>query len=45
MYNRLVEANMSKDKEILEEIRGLIREFRDMWKEAIKSARTQGTLR
>ena len=33
--NRLVEANISKDKEILLEVNGLIKELRDTWKEAM----------
>lgn len=36
MHTRLLEANVKKDKEILAEIRDLIREFRDMWKDAMK---------
>jgi flagellar protein FliS len=36
IYRRLVEANIHKDKEILEEATGLIRDMRDTWKEAIK---------
>ena len=36
MYRRLVEANYTKDIEIITEVRGLIREFRDTWKEAMK---------
>lgn len=40
MYNyinqRLIEANMSKDKEVLEEVLGFLRELRDTWKEAMK---------
>ncbi len=39
MYRRLVDANMQKSVEILEEVRDLIRGFRDMWKEAMKLAR------
>ena len=35
MYRRLVEANAAKDIEILEEVLGLLREFRDTWKEAM----------
>ena len=41
MYRRLVDANFSKDVEILCEVRDLLREFRDMWKEAMKAARQQ----
>lgn len=32
----LVEANMNKDKNKLEEALGLIREFRDLWKEVMR---------
>lgn len=33
IYQRLIEANISKEKEILEEILGHLRTLRDMWKE------------
>ena len=36
MYRRLVDANFEKDASIVEEVRDLIREFRDTWKEAMK---------
>jgi len=39
MHRRLVEANMRKDLEILNEILGMFREFRDTWKEAMKLAK------
>jgi len=39
MNSRLVEANISKDAEIIEEIIGLLREFRDTWKEAMDIAK------
>ncbi|GKX28475.1 flagellar export chaperone FliS [Vallitalea longa] len=43
MYNyineRLIEANVNKDKEVLEEVLGLLRELRDTWKEAMKLAK------
>lgn len=39
IYSRLVEANIKKDKEILEEALGHIRTMRDTWKEVMK--RTQ----
>lgn len=35
MHERLIEANMKKDVEILEEVIGYLREFRDTWKEAM----------
>jgi flagellar protein FliS len=41
MYRRLVEANMNKDPEILEEVLGMLRELRDTWKDAMKLARQQ----
>ena len=44
MHRRLIEANMAKDKEILMEVRDLTRDFRDMWKQAMKSAREQATV-
>ncbi|MCL2664105.1 MAG: flagellar export chaperone FliS [Defluviitaleaceae bacterium] len=39
MYGRLVDANIAKDAAIVEEVRDLIREFRDTWKEAVKISR------
>ena len=39
LYRRLVEANISKDIEILEEVRDFLRQFRDMWKEAMVLAK------
>lgn len=39
IYRRLVEANIKKDKDILEEALGFIREMRDTWKEVMKAAR------
>ncbi|WP_341875736.1 flagellar export chaperone FliS [Defluviitalea saccharophila] len=41
IYRRLVEANIKKDKVILEEVYELIKELRDTWKEAMKLAKTQ----
>jgi len=35
---RLLEANLSKDKEILEECAGHMRTMRDTWKEVMKAA-------
>ncbi|MCT4686253.1 flagellar export chaperone FliS [Vallitalea sp.] len=37
--DRLVEANITKDKEVLEEVLSLLRELRDTWKEAMKIAK------
>lgn len=39
MYRRLVDANFGKSTEILDEVLGLLREFRDTWKEAMKLAK------
>lgn len=39
MLRRLVEANMKKDTEILNEISGILFELRDTWNEAMKKAK------
>ena len=39
IMGRLREANMTKDKEILEEVNGHIRTMRDTWKEVMKLAK------
>ena len=39
---RLVEANIKKDKEILEEVNTHLRSMRDTWKEVMKKNREQG---
>ena len=41
MHRRMVDANVSKDKDldILNEVLGMFREFRDTWKEAMKLAK------
>ena len=39
IYRRLVEANIKKDPEILEEALGYIRDMRDTWKEVMKLAK------
>ena len=36
---RLIEANIKKDKEILEEVNGHLRYVRDTWKEVMKKGR------
>lgn len=36
IYRRLVEANMKKDKEIMEEALKYIKEMRDTWKEVMR---------
>lgn len=41
IYRRLVEANIKKDKDILEEALGYIREMRDTWKEVMKVNRVK----
>lgn len=39
LMDRLREANMNKDKEILEEVNGHIRTMRDTWKEVMRLAK------
>lgn len=39
MYDRLVQANIKKDNEILNEVLGYARELRDTWEQAMKIAR------
>jgi len=39
MHHRLIEANMKKDVGIMKEIRDMFREFRDMWKQAMSTAK------
>ncbi|WP_431029198.1 flagellar export chaperone FliS [Lysinibacillus sp. LZ02] len=41
MNRRLVEANIQSDITIIEEVEGLVTEFRDTWKEVIKITRQQ----
>ena len=41
VYQRLIDANMSKDKEILEEVLRHLRVMRDTWKEVMKLAKTE----
>ncbi|ATP39088.1 flagellar protein FliS [Solibacillus sp. R5-41] len=41
MNRRLVEANIKNDPSIIEEVEGLVTEFRDTWKEVIKITRQQ----
>ena len=40
VYRRLIDANIRKDKDILEEALGYIREMRDTWKEVMRLSRT-----
>jgi flagellar secretion chaperone FliS len=39
LYERLIEANIHKDKDILEEVLGYLRDMRDTWKEVMKLAK------
>ncbi|WFD10029.1 flagellar export chaperone FliS [Tepidibacter hydrothermalis] len=39
LHTRLIDANLKKDKSILEEVKEFVVEFRDTWKEAMKLAR------
>ncbi|MHB8129444.1 MAG: flagellar export chaperone FliS [Mobilitalea sp.] len=39
IYRRLIDANIRKDTEILEEALGYIREMRDTWKEVMRLAK------
>ena len=41
MNRRLIEANIKSDSAIIEEVEGLVTEFRDTWKEMIKMTRQQ----
>ncbi len=41
MNRRLIEANTKNDLAILEEVEGLVTEFRDTWKEVLKITRQQ----
>ncbi|MCR4584367.1 MAG: flagellar export chaperone FliS [Lachnospiraceae bacterium] len=41
LAQRLVEANISKDKAIMEEVVGHLRSMRDNWKEVMKVAKSQ----
>ncbi|MFG3431285.1 MULTISPECIES: flagellar export chaperone FliS [Lysinibacillus] len=41
MNTRLVEANIRNDVSIIEEVEGLVSEFRDTWKEVIRINRQQ----
>lgn len=39
LFNLLVQANMKKDIEVLEEVLEQLRELRDIWKEIMRSAK------
>ncbi|HOJ11382.1 MAG TPA: flagellar export chaperone FliS [Clostridiales bacterium] len=41
IYNRLIDANIKKDKEILEEVMGFAKELRDTWTQAMKIAKKE----
>lgn len=43
LERRLVEANMKKDKEILEEVLTHLRSMRDTWKEVMRLNKEKGT--
>ena len=45
LLRRLREANMAKDKDILEEVLTHLRTMRDTWKEVMQQAGTAGRLR
>jgi len=42
LQERLLEANLKKDKEVLEEILGHLRTMRDTWKEIMQKANVDG---
>lgn len=42
MHRTLIDANIKKDKELLEDVKGLITDLRDTWKEAMKKANMGG---
>ncbi len=42
LSQRLVEANLKKDKEILEEVNGHLRSVRDTWKEVMRINQAKG---
>lgn len=42
LSQRLVQANITKDKEILEEVCGHLRTMRDTWKEVMKANKEKG---
>lgn len=39
LYDRLIKANIRKDKDILDEVLKHLRDMRDTWKEVMKSSR------
>jgi flagellar protein FliS len=44
MNNRLIEANIKKDKAIVEEVRGFAEDLRDTWAQAMKLAKKTQTI-
>lgn len=44
LQRRLLEANVKKDKEIMEEVCGHIRSMRDTWKEVMRINRTKDAI-
>lgn len=44
LQRRLFEANIKKDKAIMEEVCGHIRSMRDTWKEVMRISKTQDTI-
>lgn len=44
LQRRLVEANVKKDKAIMEEVCGHLRSMRDTWKEVMRINRTNGAI-
>ena len=44
LENQLVQANVKKDKEILEECLGHLRDIRDTWKEVMRINREKGNI-
>ena len=44
MFSRLLDANLKKDTAILLEVKTLLTEFRDTWKEAMKLSRQQANV-
>ncbi len=45
MYRQLMEANIKKDKNILEEVLDFTKELRDTWMQAMKIAKKQNRIR
>jgi flagellar protein FliS len=41
LHERLIEANLKKDPEILNEVLGHLREMRETWKEVMRTANTE----